>query len=150
MRRKGNQPWHLVPPLAALAEGVPLPIVLHQSIRTALHRSLIHGFVLPVRATGESLPVGWYGQQEAYWVGYYDALRRLGLASYGPDESEHLTDWAALVRSCGWWWPDEDVCVMVERPQAIATDPVPGTWHDELRLADDGVTYRDGWRPLRI
>jgi hypothetical protein len=96
------------------------------------------------------LPTAWYGQQDAYWVGYYDALRRLGLAHYGRGEEEQLADWAAVVRSCGWWWPDVDVCVMVERPQAVTVEPVPGTWHDEVRLVDDGVTYRDGWRPLRI
>lgn len=31
------------------------------------------------------------------------ALHRLGLARYRPDGTVHLADWAALVRSCGWW-----------------------------------------------
>jgi hypothetical protein len=91
--------------------------------------------------------VCWYGQQDASWVAYYDTLHRLGLARYGPDEAEHLDAWADLARSCGWWWPGEDVCVVVERPQAVRTEPVPGAVHDQIRLQPRGVRYRDGWQP---
>jgi hypothetical protein len=80
-------------------------------------------------------------------VAYYDALHRLGLARYGPAELEHFGHWIALARSCGWWWPGEDRCVVVERPASVRTEAVPGTWHDEVRLRQDGVRYRDGWRP---
>ncbi len=151
--RKGkhNEPWPELPPLKALDAGVPLGVVLHQGIRTALHRSLAHGFRMPMRtALAGSGPVlvCWYGQQDAAWVAYYDALHRLGLASYGPDALDHLGHWAALARSCGWWWPSEDVCIVVDRPEQIHTEPVPGTCHDEVRLRRDGVRYRDGWHPL--
>jgi hypothetical protein len=148
--RKGkrNEPWPELPPLKALDTGVPLGVVLHQGIRTALHRSLAHGFRMPVLSTLPGpVPVCWYGQQDAAWIAYYDALHRLGLASYGPDALDHLSHWAALARSCGWWWPGEDVCVVVERPELVHTEPVPGTWHDEVRLVHDGVRYRDGRRP---
>jgi hypothetical protein len=147
---KTKDPWPELPPLDALAAGVPLGVVIHQGIRGALHRSLANGFYLPVRAAlaGDGpLPVCWYGQHDASWVAYYDVLQRLGLARYGPDESRHFGDWAALVRSCGWWWPGEDVCVVVERPGTVRTEPVPGTWHDEVRLRHGGVGYRDGWYP---
>ena len=60
---------------------------------------------------------------DASWVGYYEALHQLSLARYGPDETDHLADWAALVRSCGWWWPGEDVCVVAERPRTVHTEP---------------------------
>ncbi len=50
------------------------------------------------------VPVCWYGQQEASWVAYYDALHRLGTARYQPDD---LGYWAVLARSCGWWWTGE-------------------------------------------
>lgn len=150
--RKGkhHQPWPQLPPLRALEAGVPLSVVLHQGIRAALHRSLAHRFRIPVRnalAGGRPVPVCWYGQQDAAWVAYYDALHRLGLASYGLDALDHLGHWAALARSCGWWWPGEDVCVVVDRPDQVRTEPVPGTWHEEVRLQRDGVRYRDGWQP---
>lgn len=145
---KGREPWPELPPVRALESGVPLGVVLHRGIRTALHRSLAHGFRTPVRdALAGPVPVCWYGQQDAAWVGYYDALHRLGLASFGPGELDHLGHWAALARSCGWWWPGEDVCVVVDRPEAIRTEPIPGAWNEEVRLLRDGVRYRDGWRP---
>jgi hypothetical protein len=149
-RGKNKDPWPKLPPLDALAAGVPLGVVLHQGVREALYRSLANGFYLPVRAALASdvpLPVCWYGQQEASWVAYYDVLQRLGLARYGPDETDHFGEWATLARSCGWWWPGEEVCVVVERPETVRTEPVPGTWHDELQLRHGEVQYRDGWHP---
>ena len=151
--RKGkrNEPWPELPPLQALDDGVPLGVVLHQGLRTALHRSLADGFrtpVLAVLASGKPVPVCWYGQQDAAWVAYYDALHRLELARYQPGDLEHLGHWAALARSCGWWWPGEDRCVLVDRPEVVRAEPRPGTWHEEIRLQRDGVRYRDGWRPL--
>lgn len=151
-RAKSKDPWPELAPLNALASGVPLAVVLHQGVRTALHRSLVHGFCLPVRAAlaghaEGAAPVCWYGQQDTSWIAYYDILDRLGLARYGPDETEHLAQWAALGRSCGWWWPGERVCVVVERPALIRTEPVAGSLHDEVRLDQRGTSYRDGWRP---
>lgn len=155
-RRKGKdkreEPWPELPPLKAFEAGVPLGVVLHQGIRGALYRSLAHGFRVPVRAAlaGDpaQLPACWYGQQEASWIAYYDALHRLGLARYQPEDIEHLGDWAALARSCGWWWAGEDVCVVADRPELARTEPVPRAWHDEVRLQPGGVRYRDGWHPL--
>ena len=150
--RKGKrgERWPELPPLDALAAGVPFGVVLHQGLRLALHRSLARGIRHRIRdalaGTGP-FPVCWYGQQDAAWIGYYDALHRLGLAGYGLGETAHLDDWAAVARSCGWWWPGEEVCVVVERPATLATEPVPGSRHDEVRLSPAGVTYRDGWRP---
>ncbi len=149
---KAKEPWPELAPLRALDSGVPLAVVLHQGVRAALHRSLAHGFYLPVRgalANDGPVPVCWYGQQDASWIAYYDVLRRLGLARYGPEEAGHLDTWADLARSCGWWWPGEEVCVVVDRPQTIRTEPVPGTPHDRIRLRPGGVRYRDGWQPLR-
>ena len=141
-----NRPWPELPPERAIEAGVPLGVVLHQGIRVALHRSLADGFRTPVRAALGPVPVCWYGQQDAAWIAYYDALHRLGLARYRPDELEHLGHWAALARSCGWWWPGEDLCVVVDRPERIRTEPVPGSPYGAVRLRD--VRYRDGRRPL--
>ncbi len=139
-RGKTKEPWPERPPLEALSTGVPLRVVLHQGVRKALYRSLADGFFLPVRAAlggAGPLPVCWYGQQDASWIAYYDMLERLGFARYLSSDRNHFDDWAALARSCGWWWPGEDVCVVVERPAAVVTA--------EGRLSD--VEYRDGWRP---
>ncbi len=150
--RKGGKPWPVLPPLEALHAGVPLREVLRQGVRIALQDSLADGFYLRVRAAlavHGRVPVAWYGQQESSWIAYYDVLRRLRLVRYRPTDNDHLDDWAALARSCGWWWPGEDVCVVVERPAVLRTEPVPGGRHDEVRLERHGspVEYRDGWRP---
>jgi hypothetical protein len=95
----------------------------------ALRVSLADGFYLPVRATlGENgaVPVGWYGQQDASWIAFYDGVQRLQSGRFPTDDAEHLDDWAMLARSCGWWWPGEQVCVVVDRPAVIDTEPVPG------------------------
>ncbi|MFI0404772.1 DUF6745 domain-containing protein [Actinomadura sp. 3N508] len=150
--RKGKNGgrWPYLPPVEALRAGVPLNVVLHRGVHNALHRSLAHGFRFPVRTAltvRGPVPVCWYGQQDAAWIAYYDVLHRLGLARYDPPQLDHLGHWATVARSCGWWWPGEEVCVVADRPDLIQTEPVPGTWHDEVRLGRDGVRYRDGWQP---
>jgi hypothetical protein len=131
--RKHKEPWPVLPPLDALRAGVPLREVLRRCVREELRTSLADGFYLPVRVALGPVPVCWYGQQEAYWIGYHDVLRRLGLARYRPADDRHLDEWATLARSCGWWWPGEDRCVIVQRPLAIHAQP-------------PAVEYRDGWR----
>jgi hypothetical protein len=145
---KKREPWPELPPREALERGQPLGVVLHRAVRVALHRSLAAGFSLRVRAALErdgAVPVCWYGQQDAFWVGYYDMLRRLGLAAYGRDDLDHLGEWAVLARSCGWWWPGEQVCVVVERPAVVRVESVRGAWHDEVRVSR--VEFPDGWLP---
>lgn len=151
--RKGkrNEPWPELPPGKALDTGVPLGVVLHQGIHTGLYRSLARGFRQPIRNTlsrNGPVPVCWYGQHETPWIAYYDTLRLLGLAQYGTEDLTHLGEWAALTRSCGWWWPGDDVCVVVDRPEWVDPEPVPGALHDEVRLTSTGVRYRDGWSPM--
>ena len=79
-----------------------------------------------------------------------DTTDRLGLhwtGQHDADQAAHLPEsspWVTLARSCGWWWPREDICVLSERPRVLRTEPA-GT---ELRLhAADGpaVVYPDGW-----
>ncbi len=79
-------------------------------------------------AIPQSLGLHWYGQQDAYWV------------TPGSGDPE-LELWATLVRSCGWWWPRDGVCVVAERPLALRLD-------DERRLhgtTGPAVVYPDGW-----
>jgi hypothetical protein len=152
-RKKAQEPWPVPPPLDALRAGIPFREVLRQGVRDALRTSLADGFSLPVRGSlaEEGTPaVCWYGQQEAYWIGYYDTWRRLGLAQYSPVDDRQLDVWATLARSCGWWWPGETVCVVVERPAVIRVERVPGGHHEQVRpRRDDGpaIEYRDGWCP---
>ena len=123
-----HKPWPQLPPVQAIEAGVPLREVLRQS----LHTPIAAGVTWPVRsalAALGTLPVCWYGQQDATWIGLHDIQRKLGLAQYRPHDAEQLDVWAALARAAGWWWPGEDVCVLVERP---------------ARIGPRRVGYRDG------
>jgi len=167
-QRKKGEGWPVLPPAEALRHGLPFLEIVRQG---SLLRSLANGVYLPIRAAvGAPLPVGWYGHQDATWVAHFDILHRLGLAHYGataltahphtghdnPAGADHpgspgrvFAMWQALTRSAGWWWPAEEHCILVERPAAIRFEPVPGAWHDEIRLRHDpgrpAVEYRDGW-----
>ncbi|WP_326999936.1 hypothetical protein OHA72_32985 [Dactylosporangium sp. NBC_01737] len=113
-----HKPWPQLPPVQAIEAGVPLREVLRQS----LHTPIAAGITWPVRAVigpQGTLPVCWYGQQDVTWIGLYDMLRKLGLAQYRAHDADQLDGWAALARAAGWWWPGEDVCVLVERPVLI-------------------------------
>ncbi len=111
-----------LPPVRAIEAGVPLREVLRQSLQVPIAA----GLTWPVRSVigpQGTLPVCWYGPQDATWIGLYDIIRKLDLTSHGrfrPRDAEQLDEWAELARSGGWWWPGEDVCVLMERPAQIA------------------------------
>ncbi|MEV6847732.1 DUF6745 domain-containing protein [Actinoplanes sp. NPDC051411] len=139
-KREKNQPWPSLPPLEALRVRVPFLEIVRQGVRDGLWRSLGRGTYLPVRgALGAPVPVGWYGNQDASWIAYFEALRAMGLAQYPAS----FDRWVALTRAAGWWWPGERECVLVERPVELRVSPVPGGLHGEVAL--DRVVYRDGW-----
>jgi uncharacterized protein DUF6745 len=148
-KRTKGEPWPRLRPAEAVDAGIPFQELLRQGVREALFDSLA-GVYLPQRAAlggTANLPVGWYGNQDAAWIAYFDVIRRLGLARF--PHGRVFDRWVTLARSAGWWWPAEDRCVLVERPVVLRTEPVPGGRHDEVRLcaADGkpGVRYRDGW-----
>ena len=134
--------------MAELSSGVSLRSVLDSGVRGPLQRT-VKDALAKLMATAISTPMGlyWYGQQDAYWVAHYDIHRRVGTSFTEADVAE-LELWATLVRSCGWWWPGENVCVVSERPLAIRTEPIPDSAHGELRLhnaSGPAVVFPDGW-----
>ena len=88
------------------------------------------------------MPVCWYGQHEAGWIAYHDVLERLDLARYEGEAAGHLDDWATLTRSCGWWWPGEQVCVVVERPESVHRGQV--RYRDGFTVTATGVQSMPG------
>jgi hypothetical protein len=80
-----------------------------------------------------------WGQQDAYWVAYYLYGAEIG-ATYREDDRAVLDLWAELCRSCMWWWPYRDVCIVSDRPEMIRFDG------DRLHNPDGpAVRFRDGW-----
>jgi len=64
------------------------------------------------------------GGQFESWMTEFDVPRRLGLVTYGQEDSERLDLWCTLVRSCGWWLPYGRICVVAERPAVVGIRPV--------------------------
>ena len=78
-----HKPWPVLPPVRAIEAGVPLREVLRQSLQTPVAA----GLTWPVRAAlgpQGTVPVCWYGQQDATWIGGHDMIRKLGLANFRP------------------------------------------------------------------
>lgn len=119
--------------------------LLDLEVRELLRRIVRESIAGPIRAAASTqFGIGWYGQHEVDWLAYYDVHRRVTGARFSPADTAQLELWATLARSCGWWWPREDFCVITERPTAIRTEPMNG----EPRLhnaAGPAVTFPDGW-----
>ncbi|GIH02146.1 hypothetical protein Rhe02_02130 [Rhizocola hellebori] len=137
-------------PEEALRTGVRLPEVLDVGVLDALRLSLRDGLAVPLRAKlgrGSNL-LGWRGQHDAPWVAHFDIRRRLGMALLGPEEAAQLEMWAQIVRSCGWWWPLADICVVAERTSAVSVETSAASRHGEVRLHNatgPAVRFADGW-----
>ncbi|WP_067830189.1 DUF6745 domain-containing protein [Actinomadura kijaniata] len=153
-RRARRSRWYRPPEGSTaeelLADGEDLPSVLRWMFHEPLRASVLDSLRNHIRAVlgNERGDLPWSGQHDAHWVAGFDVHRRLGMARYrGPDEAQ-LDLWAALARSCGWWWPYDEVCVVTERPAEIHAEPGPGRPDGEIRLHNpDGpaLRYRDDW-----
>jgi hypothetical protein len=137
--------------------------VVEVTVRQSLYGTLTNAVTAPLRA-GLAQAIGqaagddplnsasgvivFRGQHDASWVGYYDIRRRAGFGGYATADLSELGVWAALVKSTGWWWPGEGLCVMAERPVAVHSEPLAGSHHGELRLhrADgQAIAFADGF-----
>ncbi|MGV9775252.1 DUF6745 domain-containing protein [Streptosporangium sp. NPDC003464] len=153
--------WPLPPRLAAvmreLCRGLdaqvrwvhqPMDQLIRREVRGSLSQST-RSLRMPLQAAYGSQPhpgSGWHDVRCVSWVAHYDALRRAAGVVFTPEQTRQLDLWAAVARSCGWWWPREGVCVVSERPVAMHTE----VWGDdgEVRLhRADGpaARYADGW-----
>jgi hypothetical protein len=139
----------------ALASSIDLGVVIRTSVQDSLRQSLFDGIAPVIRTLTTRLPgvVAWYGQHEAHRVAVCDALRRCGLIRPTPNDEELLDIQESLVRSTGWWWPFDDICVMSERPSAMHTEPTPAGLHDQRRLHHPdrpAIEFVDGRRVYAV
>ena len=120
---------------------------LGSSLRSSLWSSLRSSLRSSLESSLRSLRSCFWGQHEAYWIAFYDVPRRLGIVTYSEVDSRALGLWATLARSCGWWWPYENTCVVSERPSLVRTE----TWDASqgtvrLHCADGpAMLFPDGW-----
>ncbi|KUL28514.1 DUF6745 domain-containing protein [Actinoplanes awajinensis] len=79
-----------------------------------------------------------YGQHDGTWLSTFEAADRL-LPEAGLTRG--LTGLAQVARHTGWWWANERVAVLTERPGLLARDNV-GRLH---RGEGAAMEFPDGW-----
>ena len=90
-----------------------------------------------------------YGAWDYYWA-WLEGGRRVG-AIYSEAQNTALDAHLAIMRSCGWWYPFDDFCIVTDRPSTIMRDD-QGRLHSENGMA---LQYRDGtglsaWHGIRV
>lgn len=76
-----------------------------------------------------------YGQHDAGWLSFYDAMGRFGI------DVSRLHGLMEVAKSSGWWWPLSDAAVLTDRPDRLHRDE-QGRLHNETGPA---IRYRDGF-----
>ena len=108
------------------------------SVRESVWASVRESVWASVGASVEaSVWAAGYGQHDAAWIGFYDALREFGV----PDLVEKLDGLTELTESAGWYWPFKGLCILTERHDQLHRDE-RGRLHATDRAA---VHYPDGW-----
>lgn len=143
--RPSSGRWRFGSPRDFSPEGV----LIRAELWDSLHTSFFDGVATALRTLLPPMSGGvtWYGQQESHRIAFYDAYRRLGLAGFRRDDHELLDALTTVTASTGWWWAFDEVCVMVERPRVLCTEPTPGGVHGERRLHcddDPAIEFIDG------
>jgi hypothetical protein len=129
-------------------DGASVRELVNNGVAPALHRTIRDSVAGALRGElGTPSGLHWYGQQDAYWIAQYDLHQRIDGVRFATDDVAQLESWAVLARSCGWWWPRENVCVVAERPLVVHTEQVPSDY-GEARLHNGNgpaMAFPDGW-----
>ncbi|GAA2612513.1 hypothetical protein SMC26_09925 [Actinomadura fulvescens] len=108
--------------------------------------STLHAILRAAHDRQTRIPTAWSGTQCVSWVAHYEALRRAAGVTFTSEQQRLLELWAVVARSCGWWWPREEVCVVSERPAELRTEVSGDNGEVRLHRADGpAVRYADGW-----
>jgi len=76
---------------------------------------------------------------DMFWIAYYRYPEQYLHVDYG-EFSKVLQLWDTLGKSCGWWYPYENICFVSDRPEQIHKKGVQ--LHNDSGPA---VLYRDGY-----
>jgi len=123
--------------------GASLRASLGASLGASLRDSLWVSLGVSLRA---SLWDSYWGQQEQYWIGFYQFAQQIGV-NYTAASATQLQLWADIAASAGWWWPYAGTVIISERATMVHMEPQRAD-SDRLRLhcaAGPAVQFRDGW-----
>ncbi|MEV4257677.1 DUF6745 domain-containing protein [Spirillospora sp. NPDC049652] len=143
-------PWRTDAPEQAVRQGTDALRVVESAVLPALTRTVRDSLLIPLRdllkaEAGGPLGYSSHGQHSVHEVGAHDIWHRSGLLRLRPEDSEQLDVWTALARSCGWWWPGDEECVVSERPVDVRTETAPDGGRRPHSLDGQAVRYADGW-----
>lgn len=83
---------------------------------------------------GDKIEAAVQGQHDAGFLGWCDALRRIGVTI-------DVDGLSLVARNAGWWWPMRDAAILTDRPDTLHRD-TQGRLHCTTGPA---LRYRDGW-----
>jgi hypothetical protein len=63
-----------------------------------------------------------WGCEWSWWVAHYVIIRDVVGVTYPKEQDELLEEWSELMKACGWFFPDEDVCYCAERHKSLKFD----------------------------
>jgi hypothetical protein len=76
------------------------------------------------------------------WIAYLTAGRDVLDIRYSHATAVQLELWSEVMRSCGWLWPFQHICLISERPAAIHWDAQERLHHP----SEASLRYRDGFQ----
>ena len=93
---------------------------------------------------GSKIPMfhtDWRGQQDIYWIAFYEFCRRIGVP-YKEEDSNNLDIVNEIGQSCMWWYPGDGLIVACEREAELHLDDT-GRLHNQR---GPSWAFRDGWK----
>jgi len=81
-----------------------------------------------------------WGQQDAFWISFYDFGSEIGV-NYSKTAREGLNIWKRITKSCHWFYPFSDFCLISDKPVRISRDE-QGRLHNDSQKV---IEYSDGW-----
>jgi hypothetical protein len=82
-----------------------------------------------------------WGNLDSYWIAYYVFPNEYLMKMYADENIKILNGWVEISKSCGWWYPFENICFVCDRPVT--------RWDSQHRLHGDGLPafeFADGWK----
>ena len=117
-----------------------LGVSLWNSLEVSLWNSLWNSLRDSLR--DQEFRNAWWGQHDSFWIAFYRFAESVLGVRYERSAELHL--WDEIARSCCWWWPFENICIVSDRPEILNWESREE--RSRLHCADGpALKFRDGW-----
>jgi len=109
-------------------------------------KSITKESVMEISATGK-IPKYFttytLGNMESYWIPFLKLPSEILGTGYSKEVLEKIENWYQVSQTCGWWYPEENVCICCDRPLTFYTRVDNcNILHKDRGAA---ISYADGW-----